>query len=306
MLQLLKSLKLSDTIKRARDAICVRLDQEVLRKSKLCCPVCLSEDFCKDGHGARKNRPPVQRFLCKNCGKKFCTSTFAPWYWHKYTPGSIVAALWKMHKGQSILSIRKEVSFSSDKTPAWLTLWRWMLKFGKWLIKAYNNQKPKVSRYRAWQTDEMFPFKKLEKIIMGTTDPQNKQAFLTVEDDRTKETMSRHLLRNASRWGAPRALWTDGHPSYPGAVANLQCDVPHGTVNHSKWEFKNKLGQNTNAIENVWRQLRRWWNQKNGLKKPEHLELHLGMFQTFYNKAFKDHNELITMLIEGAKTSKKC
>ena len=138
-----------------RDLFSVILDDLVLSQNKLHCPVCLSRRVWKDGYGRRKNRCPVQRFQCAGCGKEFCTNTFAPWYWCKYHPVSIILFLWEFHRGESIRSLRGRVSLSENRVPSWITLWRWLLKFGSLLLKSYAKQVwPKVSRHRTWQTDE--------------------------------------------------------------------------------------------------------------------------------------------------------
>lgn len=83
-----------------------------------------------------------------------------------------------------------------------------------------------------------------------------------------------------------RLVWTDGHASYPPAIKKLPEHVPHGTVNHSKWEFKNKRNQTTNAIENTWRQTRRWlnieeWSEKIRTQTPSHRNVPIILHKSF-------------------------
>ena len=72
-------------------------------------------------------------------------------------------------------------------------------------------------------------------------------------------------------------------------------DFPHGTIKHSEWKFKNSKGITTNAIENVWRQLRRWLHRKNGLKHCAYVDFYVDLFEAKYN-AIKDPVAMISML----------
>lgn len=293
MLDLLISLGLWGGIRQLRDVLVIWLDGFVLRRFGLQCPVCLSKHIWKDGHEKRKCRCPVQRYICCECSRRFCINTLAPWYWHKYPSASIIYFLWEILRGESTLSLRKRISFLK-RLPSWNTLWRWQKKFGTLLLVSYAKHMPIVSRYRAWQTDEVYL---LKKPVIGTIDPQTNQIFLTPEDNTKKETMYRHMRRVVTRWKKkPRGWWTDEHASYPPALSLLPEYVPHGTVKHKTWQFKNCRNQTTNAIENTWRQLRRWLNRKNGLNKLKYRELHIGLFQAAYTNV-KTPLQMIELLL---------
>lgn len=280
MMDLLISLGLWGGIRQIRDAIVLWLDERILRQRGLKCPVCISKWIWKDGHEKRKNRCPVQRYYCIECGRSFCINTLAPWYWHKYSSASIILFLCYLLSGDSILNARKLCSFS-NKTPAWKTLWSWLLKFGDLLIRKSSRVRPEVSRYRAWQTDEMFL---CDKPIIGTVDPQTNKIFITPSWHADAKNLYSHLQRVVSKWKKkPRGWWTDEWQAYPKAFNMLDEDLPHGKIKHRDWKFKNSKGITTNAIENVWRQFRRWLFRKNGIKHPAYADFYAGLFEARNN-----------------------
>ena len=278
MMDLLISLGLWGGIRQIRDAITLKLDEKVLKSKTLKCPVCLSKRIWKDGHEKRKSRCPIQRYACCSCRRDFCINTLAPWYWHKYSPAAIILFLWMLLSGESILSSRGRCSFSK-KAPTWKTLWSWLLKFGSFLIGKCSRLPQKVSRYRAWQNDEMYL---RGKPILGTVDPQTKAIFLTPSWHADTKSLYSHMRRAITKWNKkPRGWWTDEWLAYRGAFDML--DVPHGTIRHRDWKFKNSKGITTNAIENVWRQLRRWLFMKNGLKHQAYVDFYVKLFEVVYN-----------------------
>lgn len=280
MMDLLISLGLWGCIRQLRDIIVLWLDEEILRRKGLKCPVCLSRQIWKDGHEKRKNRCPVQRYYCVKCGRSFCINTLAPWYWHKYSSASIILFLWYILCGDSILNIRKLCSFS-HKIPTWKTLWNWLQKFGNSIIYSYSRIKQKVSRYRAWQNDEMYL---KDKPIIGTVDPQTNKVFLTPSWNANIKSMYSHLRRVVTGWSKkPRGWWTDEWQAYPKAFDMLDDELPHGTIKHREWKFKNSKGITTNAIENIWRQFRRWLFRKNGLKHQAYVDFYVDLFEAKYN-----------------------
>jgi hypothetical protein len=279
MMDLLISLGLWGGIRQLRDAIVLWLDDWTLRQKGLKCPVCLSKWIWKDGHEKRKNRCPVQRYCCVECGKDFCINTLAPWYWHKYSSASIILFLWYMFCGDSILNTRNLCSFAK-KIPTWKTLWNWLQKFGGAIIYNSSRIKQKVSRYRAWQNDEMYL---KDKPVIGTVDPQTNTIFLTPSWRADTKSLFSHLRRIVAKWKKkPRGWWTDEWQAYEKAFDMLN-DVPHGTIKHRNWKFKNAKGITTNAIENIWRQFRRWLFRKNGLKHQAYVDFYVDLFEAKYN-----------------------
>lgn len=280
MLDLLISLGLLGCIRQIRDAITLKLDDCVLKARGLRCPVCLSRRIWKDGHERRKSRCPVQRYFCTGCSRSFCINTLAPWYWHKYSPASIILFLWCLLSGESILNSSKLCSFS-QKVPTWKTLWSWLLKFGCILIQRSSRIKQKVSRYRAWQSDEVYL---RGKPVIGTIDPQTSRIFLDASWRADTKSIFCHLRRVVSKWKKmPRGWWTDEWQAYPKAFRILDENLPHGRIKHRDWKFKNSKGVTTNAIENVWRQLRRWLHRKNGLKHQAYVDFYVDLFEAKYN-----------------------
>ena len=280
------------------------LDEMVLRIIPLRCVACNTDRVWKDGHGPRKNRIPVQRFECPKCRKKFCINTLTPWYRMKYPAATIILFVWAFLRGETINSLYEEVVFDG-RNPSWSTIWRWTLKFGDLLIKNYGRCFVEVSKYRSWQGDETF-FKigGIKRFIIGTICPQTKKIFFTIppKTDPDHKDVVDHLSKLMEKWQkVPKGYITDSSNIYPLAFSKIDEHIPHGTVNHTKYEFMNSKGQTTNAIENVWRQLKRYLYKKNGLKKTEHFEFHCKIFE-ITNNTIKNPFQMAEILLEEMKT----
>lgn len=140
--------------------------------------------------------------------------------------------------------------------------------------------KKKVSRYRAWQTDEMFI---LNRPVIGTVDPHTNTLLLTPAWRVNEESTTKHLRTVLNHWHTnPRGWWTDEWSSYPPAFDNLQANIPHGTVCHAE-QYKSSKGVCTNGIENEWRQFRRWLFRINGLKHQAYVDFYPKLYEAQHN-----------------------
>lgn len=256
------------------------LDNWVLRTFTLRCPVCLSLNIWKDGHEKRLSRCPIQRFYCIHCNKSFCVNTIAPWYWHKYDPATIIGFLWVKSKfGYGLVECAKH-SCLAKHFPTWKTLWSWLQKFGDILVHNAARVKKNVSRYRAWQSDEMYL---RNRPIIGTVDPQTGTILLTPSWYADKKTVNRHQRTVLSHWKkVPRGWWTDEHKAYPPSFENLPQQIPHGTVCHAK-EYMSSKRVCTNGIENQWRQFRRWLFRMNGIKHQGYVDFYTLLYEAQRN-----------------------
>ena len=62
---------------------------------------------------------------------------------------------------------------------------------------------------------------------------------------------------------------------------------------------KTRIDQTTNAIENVWRQLRRWLNKKNGLKKQNIYRSTPDSSRWHNTKTFRNPEKMVEMLVKA-------
>ena len=280
MWQILLAFGLTGLLRQIRDAITVWLDAWVLTNFKLKCPTCLNKHVWKDGHEKRKNRCAVQRFYCRQCSTSFCVNTLAPWYWHKYDPATVVCFLWiKTKFGYPLIECAKLCCFAL-RLPTWKTLWSWLTKFGNRFVQKAARVRKKVSRYRAWQTDEMFI---LNRPVIGTVDPQTSTLLFTPAWRVNEESTSKHLRTVLNHWHtSPRGWWTDEWSSYTPAFNNLPVKVPHGTVCHAD-EYMSCKGVCTNGIENEWRQFRRWLFRINGIKHQAYVDFYPKLYEAQHN-----------------------
>lgn len=290
VLELILSFGLTGLLRQIRDALTVWLDQWVLSNFKIRCPRCLKTRIWNDGHEKRKSRCAVQKFECPNCGKKFCINTFAPWYWHKYDPATIVGFLWVKNKfGYGLIECAKHACLAIH-IPTWKTLWSWFQKFESKLIQKAARRKKKVSRYKAWKSDEMFI---LNRPVIGTLDPQTSTLLLTPSWYRDKKSCEKHIKSVVSHWGVkPRGWWTDEAKGYK---AFEELGLPHKAVNHSE-EYVTCEGVNTQAIENEWRQFRRWLFRINGIKHQAYVDFYPKVYETQHN-VIKSPMDMLVLLL---------
>lgn len=222
----------------------------------------------------------MQRFFCPECKKSFCVNTFAPWYCCKFDPATIIGFLWiKTAFGYGLLECAKHSCLAS-RFPTWKTLWSWLQKFGEKIIIATAKVKKNISRYRSWQTDEMYI---RDRPIIGTVDPHTNTIHFTPSWFANEEAMTKHMRTVLGHWKKiPRGWWTDEHKAYPPAFRNLPEKIPHGTVCHSK-EYESSRGVCTNAIENQWRQYRRWLFRMNGIKHQGYVDFYTKLYEAQRN-----------------------
>ena len=93
LMEMMISFGMQGSVKRLQDELTVLLDKMILASIELHCVVCSGRLVWKDGLGPRKSRIEVQRYKCGDCGKKFCTNTFAAWYRRKYSAATILMFL---------------------------------------------------------------------------------------------------------------------------------------------------------------------------------------------------------------------
>ncbi|KAF7699460.1 hypothetical protein CDIK_1283 [Cucumispora dikerogammari] len=93
----------------------------------------------------------------------------------------------------------------------------------------------------------------------GVTEGVKKEFFICLVPNRQIATLAavfeKYLLPGTN-------IITDGYPSYPTAVQMFGS--VHIVVNHSE-TFVNDEGFNTNPVENLWRQFKKDYKERNGV-----------------------------------------
>ena len=75
------------------------------------CPYCGSQKIIR--YGRAPNRPYVQRYRCKNCGRQFNDLTGTPFAWTELPPGEVLTIAYLYFKlGMSKLSVARETGRS--------------------------------------------------------------------------------------------------------------------------------------------------------------------------------------------------
>jgi transposase-like protein len=264
--------------------------QLLLKGKEIHCPVCLSPNIVKNGHGKRLFGSSVQNYLCKNCCKQFCENIFHRFYRYKYPVFFIMLSLDLKKRGNAITQIMEQVFvplITYFLQPCYATITRWVRRFGQIAIDKVSKIKLKAGKRKHWEIDEEYDSRivktkeqnryirngKKKAGTFGVIDPHTKLICLEPFDfDLTKKAKST-LLRTIYRWQTkPRCIWRDGWNSYDKILDEL--DIPYGTVIHSE-EYVSKKGHHDNNIEREWSTKREWINRCRG-------------FSTFEGRAFYD------------------
>lgn len=288
--------------------------QLLLKGKNVHCPICLSLDIVKNGHGKRLFGSPIQNYLCKNCYKQFCENIFHRFYRYKYPAIFILLSLDLKKRGNAITQIMEQIFvplLTCFLQPCYATVTRWVRRFGQIAIDKVSKIKLKAGKRKHWEIDEEYDSRIVEtkesgKYVkngkkkagtFGVIDPHTKLICLDPFDFDLNKKAKSTLLRAQYKWQAkPRSIWRDGWNSYDKILKEL--DIPYGTVIHSE-EYVSKKGYHDNNIEREWSTKREWINHCRGFASFEG--------RAFYDKFYEMTRNFFTprIMLNGLTPAEK-
>jgi len=219
----------------------------------------------------------IQRFLCKDCGRKFADNDALP---EMQTPvDQIGTAIGMFYEGQSLNSITRLLTQIYGSYPSDSTIYRWVGRFTKRAVKDLKNYKPDVGS--VWIADE----------TVLKMDGKNVW-FWDIIDSRTRFLVATHISRTRgikdaqtlmqkayNRTGKiPRIIYTDKLASYlDGIELTFGADTKH------KQGGPFDVGNNTNLIERFHGTLKDRTKVMRGLKDIETARLFTEGWLLYYN-----------------------
>ena len=241
------------------------------------CPDCESEYVVKIG-----KRDGYQRYLCRDCLKKFRTTGEAPG--QKAHAEMVGAALDMYFSGMSYKQVAENLEKVYDiPEPSKNTIWLWVHDYSKAAVKRMKDYPANVGD--EWVADEM-------QLKVGGDRLWN----WNVLDTKTRYVLASHLSRNRGIRDAeivmkkaaratnvkPKTIWTDGLSGYVEGIQRVFPGVKH-IVSQGIYEEVNN-----NLSENLQGQFRQRTKTMRGLETRETGQEYLDGWVVDFN-LFKDH-----------------
>ena len=191
-------------------------ERAAIRRPAIRCPANASHRLVRDGHRTTKRKGKVQKYLCRDCGKR-CPGLPGLRRWHA-SATTISDALSLVSKGMSLARVAEDIARRGPEFHR-STIYRWTAAYGP-LMEGYAGKIRPWTGYR-WHCDEVY-FK-----ILG-----NGAYLFTVMDYSTRFVLSYmvspvkigaeplEMFREAARRAgtAPWVFVTDGLDVFPGAA----------------------------------------------------------------------------------------
>ena len=186
------------------------------------CPVCDSDSVIKQGR-----RNGYQRYLCKDCRKKFHDSGNTTG--HRYPPEQIGAAVRMFYSGMSYKAIAEHMEDMFDiREPSKRTIYEWVREYTEAATKEMAQHPVHTGGH--WVADEMVVWVGGEKYwnwnVMDSDTRYILAAYLSKRRDIRAATT---VMKRAEAASAehPKSIKTDKWRAYNRAIANVFPDASH-------------------------------------------------------------------------------
>lgn len=118
---------------------------------KLCCPSCKSKNIKKNGRRKTQNRGLIQRYYCKDCGKRFTENN--GFFRMRNNPQKITFCLDAYFRGISLRKLQENLQIFQEHNSHYSTILRWIQKYCNQIGNYVDNLKLNISP--SIQMDEM-------------------------------------------------------------------------------------------------------------------------------------------------------
>lgn len=192
-------------------------------------------------------------------------------------------------EGLSMLTISKFLGLSLPTVNAVI------LKLNTMLTNYYTNNSIKIGgQGHVVQIDECFFGKRKynrgrlpnQQVVFGGIDVDTKQFFIEIIPNRTKETLGNAIQSNILEG---TTIHSDKFSSYMSYFRDNMTYM-HGWVDHSRNFVDPITGCHTQAIENLWSQIKKF-KRKRGYSKSRYLNNYLSEFRL--KKSFQEEGEYL-------------
>jgi len=230
------------------------------------CPVCSSELIIR--HGIRHNRSgDLQRFTCKNCGKRFVTNL--GFERMKASPQAITSAMQLYFTGESLRNVQRFLRLQGVGV-SHVTIYRWIRKYVGLMEKYLEQITPQLSD--TWRADELYvKIKGDMKYLFAVMDDETRFWIAQEVADTKQRYDARQLFRKAKEIAdrQPKTLITDGLASYHEAYLKEFYTMRKDTRTVHVREIRMGGTPHNNKMERLNGEVRDREKVMRGLKKKE-------------------------------------
>lgn len=264
------------------------LDKKVEENKQIKCIYCNSVNIIKKGIRKNKNGEK-QRFLCKDCGKKFITDSIQKIKGNE----KIVALIMDLYfRGFSLRDIKHHLKQFYNIDLTHVTIYRWIRRFTK-IMNDYTNSK-KIEPKEVWEVDEQAINSKGKlKWCWNIIDADTRFLLASQITDSRNIEDARKVFKKANEQSRfiPEFIITDGLWSYEKAIKKEFRFGTHHKVNYTKHVRipSIRAGINNNLVERYHSTFREFDKVRRAFKGNEQ-DLDNG-FRIYYN-FIKNHEGL--------------
>lgn len=248
------------------------------------CVYCSSPLTVKNGHDEKG----VQRYKCNACKRRFCEKgIFAR---HRYPPLIILDALFLYSQPISTRGVVKNLKRFRSIEPCHVTIYNWVIKFAKYLIKIAN-KKP-INFSSIWHVDEKFIHVRKSKdshAYLWIVSDSNSNIISTYVSFARDEKSAKIVLRKAyDRTGFnPEIVVSDGLQGYKKACKKVFGRKTRHVIAHfepARIVHKKKLMKiSNNRAERINQFPALWLHSVRGFKRLDRANLLMEFFAIYYN-----------------------
>jgi len=251
----------------------------------LVCKFCASENIVKRGYRSTQ-KGKVQRFFCKDCGKKFIVDE--GFEKMKSTPQIVTIALDLYFKGISMRSIVDHLKQFYDVEVSHVAVYKWIKKYVSMMKKYVDQLVPKVSGI--WHSDEMaLNIRNLDnhenlRWAWNVIDNESRYWLATRITAKREIADARQVLAQASSISQtrPMAIVTDGLRSYEDAINKEFYTMKTPRTQHVRIpNIRDR--SNNNMVERLHGTIRQRNKSMRGLDDEETAQTLMDGMRLYYN-----------------------
>ena len=259
----------------------MELEEEITGKG---CPKCKSRNVVKNGNRKTKAGEVRQRFLCRDCGKRF---VFEPLRTTEVKPQMVALTIDLYFKGLSLRDIEDTIYQFYGMKVDYSTISKWITHYTEKMNTYVKKQSiKKVSK--KWKADEQM-VKAGGKWFWSWNilDPETKYLLGSHLSKKRESKEATDTLKGVTKWTGvqPSEIVTDGAFAYGKAIKKAYPDWwrKESKVTHRRYKSITDRRMNNNDIERYHSTFREFDKVRRGFEKQHTAQANVDAFRTYYN-----------------------
>lgn len=213
------------------------------------CPYCKKQNIVRRGQRKTQNRGLIQRYLCKNCNRRFVVDN--GFFKMKNAPQKVTLCLDLFYRGISTRKVQEHLQTFYPKNSSNVSIYKWIVKYSKMIYSFTENLKIQVGK--EIQVDEMeYRVNKQKAFFIDSIDTTTR--FMVASEfvrGRSTEDLKQVIKKAKEKTNTQISICTtDGLHAYHKAVKSIfgynnklnKFNVKHNIVTQLKNEgFNHKV-----------------------------------------------------------------